>query len=183
MENTFEVVSKALMISDPCYVKGTWCQFELNNVMNGIWEYEIVTKDMGDWGNRAVKLIARHKEYFAQRNIPVEKFIINELGVDSGQLGIFDYDHYRRDSQFKEGSMPIHDYGDAEEDGRKFYGFCCDLTLEETHGGVIPYGCVSRTGFGDGCYEGQGFKDVAGKVVCVEVTFIEDELEENDGEY
>ena len=33
---TFELTNGSVMVSDPCYDVGTWCQGELNNVKTGV---------------------------------------------------------------------------------------------------------------------------------------------------
>lgn len=98
--------------------------------------------------------------------------ICEGLGVDSGQLGIFDYTHFQNDLQFNGPEYTMtHNFNSL------FYNVCCEITLYRMHAGVIPYGCVSASGFGDGVYYAYIFYD-NNEVIAVEVIFIEDDEEE-----
>jgi hypothetical protein len=77
--------------------------------------------------------------------------------VDSGQAGVFDLSVY-------------------EDDG-VFYEDCCSATLSKRRFGFVPGGFVSSSGFGDGCYEAQIYKE-KGVAVAVEITFIGDDQDE-----
>jgi hypothetical protein len=61
-----------------------------------------------------------------------------------------------------------------------WFSICCDRTLNDSQWGVIPYGCVSSSGYGDGCYEVNYISDKDGEAVRVEINFIPDEEEESD---
>ena len=90
-KGTIKLGSK-VMVSDPCYGLNTWCQGVLDNVLAG--EYECVAEysDERDWGERVSAIEATHKDYKGKfMEMYPEEF---EVGVDSGQAGIFDYDYY-----------------------------------------------------------------------------------------
>lgn len=91
---SFEVQSSVLRISDPCYDKDTWCAGTVKKVLPGTWNAKVKKRDAGDgWGNRCIKLIAVHEDY----NISHLKFkkLDIDVGVDSGQAGIFDDKFYQ----------------------------------------------------------------------------------------
>ena len=83
-----------VMVSDPCYGLETWCQGVLKNVLPGQYNCKVEYSDEGDWGVRVSAIEATHVDYkgkFLALNL--EDF---EVGVDSGQAGIFDYEYYAK---------------------------------------------------------------------------------------
>jgi len=92
-----------------------------------------------------------------------------EVGVDSGQCGIF------QDSKYPE--------GDTGEWGEKdsFYGKCCELTLGNENGGVLDFGIVSSSGYGDGSYDCLIFSS-NDKISAIRIIFISDENIEDEDE-
>lgn len=42
---TFELTNGSVIISDPCYKKGTWCQGKLENVKTGTWNTVVIEED------------------------------------------------------------------------------------------------------------------------------------------
>lgn len=181
----FKVESGKLFISDPCYKRDIWCASAVSNTKKGTWEAYIETKDEGEWGERISGLYAIHTDYSYNEvtEYPDCDSIIN-LGVDSGQLGIFDYEHFRDDQQFDiyfESKFVPN--SECENEGDKFYGACCDITLSKLGAGVIPYGCVSSSGYGDGMYYALIYFH-NNEVVAVKVVFIDEyDDEDEDDEY
>ena len=172
----FENISGRFAISDPCYDTNVWCRGELTQVRKGKWNAEVGIYDAGNWGRRVALLIATHEDYDedAEGNYQLETAPF-EVGVDSGQAGIFDAIHYKDDSIFWNRGNPVHDYGD---NGEKWYGFCCDATLNTEHqADVIPFGVVSSSGFGDGGYDCIYFTDTNGEIIKTIITFIDEDYE------
>ena len=58
------------------------------------------------------------------------------------------------------------------EPGEAWYWHCCQITGSRLQAGVLPYGLVSSTGFGDGAYPCTLYCDPAGYIVKVEIEFI-----------
>lgn len=87
-------LGEKVMVSDPCYGLGTWCQGVLENVLPGKYDCNVEYSDEGDWGTRVSAIEVTHVDYdrcvFSEE---LEKF---EVGVDSGQAGIFDYEYYAK---------------------------------------------------------------------------------------
>lgn len=83
-------LGEKVMVSDPCYGLNTWCQGVLENVLPGNYECKVEYSDEGDWGTRVSAIEVTHEdctyEIFESQDF--------EVGVDSGQAGIFDYDYY-----------------------------------------------------------------------------------------
>lgn len=160
---TFEVASGKLTVSDPCYKPGTWGMGELTKVRNGTWYAHTLAVDLGDLGKRISRLVIHHSAYSQSKKLcsQVASF---EVGVDSGQAGFFDSTHYQDDSVLCRN--PVNDLDSA------WYSACCDLTLSPLQAGVIPYGVVSSSGFGDGGYDCRYWTTSAGHIVKAEIIFI-----------
>ena len=79
--------SCTMVISDPCYKIGTWCTAQLE-VMAGNWRAAV------EHYNRHVPrgLLAWHTEHVPGKC--KRQIIDKDLGVDSGQLGIYDLMYY-----------------------------------------------------------------------------------------
>ena len=83
-----------VMVSDPCYGLNTWCQGVLENVLPGQYDCNVEYSDEGDWGTRVSAIEVTHVDYDrCTLDEELEKF---EVGVDSGQAGIFDYEYYAK---------------------------------------------------------------------------------------
>jgi hypothetical protein len=87
-----------------------------------------------------------------------------EVGVDSGQAGIFDGGHYKED-KVVEGIEFENNFAEP------WYNVCCDVTLADRGAGVIPFGVVSRSGFGDGGYTCYTIRNEIGWVIAVMIDF------------
>jgi hypothetical protein len=83
-----------VMVSDPCYGLGTWCQGVLTNVLPGEYECYVEYSDEGDWGTRVVRISVKHKDYLNTMFYDTLEDIV--VGVDSGQAGIYDYNYYKQ---------------------------------------------------------------------------------------
>ena len=89
--------------------------------------------------------------------------------MDSGQAGIFDASHYDDDSIFREKAACNY--------GTEWYNHCCDITLSWPCAGVLPYGVVSSSGFGDGGYPAVMHCNENGETDFICVVFIVDREE------
>jgi len=166
----FEIVSNKATISDPCYEPGIWCAAVLDNVLNGTWTAVVATCE----DDRIDRLIAFHGK--SERVAPWDIVPIM-IGVDSGQAGIFDAAHYQDD----EVAMTVEKIGPEiicpEE---PWYSMCCDRTLNTEHSAdVVPFGCVSSSGYGDGSYHCYVKKDGQGYIVGIMVEFISEVATQN----
>jgi hypothetical protein len=155
----FEVKSGKLIVTDPCYDVGTWCQGVIEHVKKGAWSVEV---DYEKREQRCGVLEVRHID--ARESDDGWEKMSFEVGVDSGQAGIFDFSAYPK--------------GDRGESGHynkdKFYDECCETTLKDAGYGVIRgRGAVSSSGYGDGgysCYVRRHPK--TDEVIAVKVVFI-----------
>jgi hypothetical protein len=146
-------VTGEIVIGDPCYSVG------MNPVVSakkGNWVAHVETSNEGAWGDRISKILVHHEGFSMYgKNVRTETA---NIGVDSGQAGVFD----------------LASYG---EDGEDIYEDCCRKTLSKKCFGFISGGFVSSSGFGDGCYDVEIHKE-KGVAVAVEITFIGDEQDE-----
>lgn len=106
-----------VMVSDPCYGLGTWCQGIIENVLPGRYNCFVEFVDEDDWGIRVSAIEVAHVDY--NRNELPEQREKFEVGVDSGQAGIFDYNYYT--NRHSDASQSKH----VDEE---WYGRCCDKT-------------------------------------------------------
>lgn len=197
-----------VMVSDPCYGLGTWCQGVLKNVLPGQYACKVEYSDEGDWGIRVSAIEVTHVDYkgkFLELNL--EDF---DVGVDSGQAGIFDYEYYTKYH------MDATERPHVEDD---WYDRCCNLThirvanpnyerfdwekhkndsdvvdqllayessdksvryFTKCDGNVIDgLGIVSSSGYGDGGYDCWTCRNEDDKIISIRVEFIgEDEEDE-----
>ena len=95
LEKTIEL-GKKVIISDPAYNMDTWCIGILNNVLPGTYEcfYEIIEDN--SWGRRIASIEVKHKDY---EFYDFPENIDANIGVDSGQCGIYDYDYFEKNNQ------------------------------------------------------------------------------------
>jgi hypothetical protein len=155
-------LSNEVMVSDPCYVVGTWCQHKLTNVLPGEYQSTVVKYDDRYWGNRNSFIIVVHKDYNTEDKLNWRKLPF-DIGVDSGQAGIFSMETYRNNEVFVTGSR-------KENDGEEWYRHISDYTLDTPFWGTYPNGIVSSSGIGDGGYELRVAKH-KGKIVGILLDF------------
>lgn len=103
MDN-YEIINKGtitlgdkVMVSDPCYGIGTWCQGVIENVLPGKYVCKAGFADEGNWGTRVADIRIVHEDYTqGYYNIVTDHLEEFEVGVDSGTAGIFDYEYYKK---------------------------------------------------------------------------------------
>ena len=168
----FVVASGKLIVSDPCYDTDVWCRGELENVLNGTWHASTVELYTGSWGRRIARLIAVHED-FVNEKMSKGQCMGFDVGVDSGQAGLFDASHYRDDTV-----IPNHDNLKDKRPSEIWYDHCCNITLSPLSAGVRPYGVVSSSGYGDGSYDCFVCRNEYGQIIRAEIEFIlEDDYE------
>jgi len=171
----FECRSGKLMISDPCYKIGTWCQGVFNNVLTGKWNGWVYKTDDGDLGERCAEIHAYHESIKNPDSLD-RIWVANGdfvVGVDSGQAGIFDFATFR-DNALANEPGPESLIQDPDD---KWYSNCCDATLSEVGAGKVNEGVVSSSGYGDGSYEASYVCNNSGYIVAVKIVFIKKQQE------
>jgi hypothetical protein len=149
-----------VVVSDPCYTIPTWCQIIVDNVLPGYYEPHVKKSDLGDWGNRIGALLAIHEDYIGKEDELNLTWVdhAGEVGVDSGQAGIFSRETYRNDNIVD--SIPKAElkeefrlFGGRVEEGDKWYERISTHTLSDKSWGMYYEGVVSSSGIGDGGYD------------------------------
>lgn len=158
-------LGEKVIVTDPCYrLLDTWGTYIVNNVLPGEYETSVETIDAGNWGERISSLSAIKRDSY--REIVQEKCLEEVIGVDSGQVGIFDYDY-----RVEQGD----DLGKYHDES-SIYKRICNLTCSPTQWGELDNKVVaSSSGFGDGCYDLVLFKNKEGKIIGFKVIFIYEE--------
>ena len=169
---TFNTESDELRITDPCYEKTVWCCGTLKNCNIGEWT-SFIKYNEGD--NRVAEIITTfvNDSVDILDTIEESKWIDSgiDVGVDSGQCGIFD------DSKYPKTKEELGEWGDESS----FYGKCCDLTDTYEKGGLLDFGAVSSSGYGDGSYTCL-YAEKNDKISTIRIIFIPDD-EDEDEEY
>ena len=169
----FRMVTGTVIVSDPCYVIDGGSQRVIENVLNGDWDCKVVCLE-----GRVAELLARHSANLRSSAKWTEA--AGKIGVDSGQAGIFDESHYR-DDDVENGIKRIGPDVICPEE--RWYSLCCDRSLNSKSGaGVIPFGVVSSSGYGDGEYNCYIQRDKKAQVVGIKIVFITAEECQSDGE-
>ena len=167
-------------VTDPCYSVPTWCQKKLNNVLPGEWICTMIYDELEGTGRNA-ELVLVHKDYQTAQHL---YDWYGDFGVDSGQAGVFDAASYRNDSAAEAIQVPNLDFVLPGHDieGDLWYEKMCKFTLGEDGWGSYDSGVVSSSGWGDGMYPLYAAENEDGKVVAMQLTFIDQsaDLEDDD---
>lgn len=166
-------------VADPCYGTWVWCSGELTNVKEGDY-YVIVDVNNTEWGGlRVCSLAVFNVDSIRDKDLTdfTEK-VPFEVGVDSGQAGIYDAEYFEK-------------YHTEDEADDKWYDEVCNLTLSKKQYGTKDDKCVvSSSGYGDGGYDCFVCRNKEGQIVGIRIVFIEyednteigEEVEETDPE-
>lgn len=151
------------IITDPCYNLDTWCNYIVSNVLPGPYTTTVKLTDEGDCNERVAELLAIHMEY---TRVTLDwEFVSNEIGVDSGQCGIYDLHYFMCASQSQQEKEQFLDEVHKHTSSEKQCG--------EQHG----FGVTACSGYGDGCYNLYIAKNQQKEVVAMKIVFIYDEEE------
>lgn len=168
-------------VTDPCYSVPTWCQLKFDNVLPGEWIVSMIY-DEKEGTDRNAELYLVHKDYQTTRGLLFDWF--GDFGVDSGQAGVFDAASYRSDAYAAGITRPKlqqpfflpGEFGD----GDAWYETICHFTLEGDGWGAYDAGVVSSSGWGDGMYPVYGAENEDGKIVALQLVFIDQSAEDDD---
>ena len=173
-------------VSDPCYTDDVWCKTQLSNVKAGNYNVYVEHSDEGEWGNRVSKLEVVHEDFLHLRHDNFKWEEHSEIGVDSGQAGIFCESSYRNDEVAKDIVTPKGEWLGLpmmdKQEGDVFYDKMCTFTINgKGRWGSYDSGVVTSSGFGDGGYPLDIIKNKEGEIVAMRITYIGFE-EDEDGE-
>lgn len=190
MTATTITLGKEVMVSDPCYTEPTWCQIKLDNVKPGVYEAHHKKHDCGEYGGmRSSMLLVIHQDHSVDELEWDHED--GEVGVDSGQAGIFSYETYRKDGLEMELPSVGYDGKSFEwldsvfkdrKEGDDWYLKMTKMTLTTEGWGTYDQGMVSRSGLGDGSYSLYTAR-IDGEVVAMAVDFAVEEDPEIDFDF
>ncbi|ARF12676.1 hypothetical protein Klosneuvirus_15_7 [Klosneuvirus KNV1] len=154
-------IENGIIISDPCYDfnvdeynrSSDQKYFPKKYIMTGEWNGYVKYCDNG----RIAELQTCHSS-IDDNELTNAKWELckGSLGVDTGQMGVFDSKYFKDDNIV--GDYPIDKsmFNDFKEKGDRYYAMCCYQTYNKENpkkqAGIIPYGVVSSSGYGDGSY-------------------------------
>jgi hypothetical protein len=143
----FEILSGFVDVSDPCYDQGTSCRAAKIPTQNGTYIATVLKENYGEEGERCKVLEATLEDNKG-------KWVRTEydIGVDSGQAGIFDSKYYGVDEIGRKWKLANTKQNRGICEDAHWYSMCCDITGADDGAGVVPYGVVSSSGWGDGGY-------------------------------
>lgn len=172
-------------VSDPCYTDDVWCKTQLSNVRAGNYNVYVEHSDEGDWGTRVSKLEVVHEDYLVLRHNEMNWEEHSEIGVDSGQAGIFCESSYRNDELAMDIVTPEGDWLGLpmmdKSEGDVFYDKMCAFTINgKGRWGSYESGVVTSSGYGDGGYPLEILENNDGQIVGMRITYIG--FEDEDGE-
>lgn len=149
-----------VMVSDPCYSIGIWCQGTIDNVVSGTYGCYISEGDT-DRGHRIKELFITKSDRSISRD-QIDTFMDFEVGVDSGTAGIFDYDYYEK----------FHK--DSRDDAFEAWFDKYIIKDRPDYRITSNSGVWSRSGYGDGGYDCFAHIDEDKKVDAIRIIFIND---------
>ena len=173
-------LSQKVRVSDPCYDNDVWCKTRLKNVLPGAYNWSVNHTDLGDWGNRVSSITLIHENYRANDSLMWDYH--SDIGVDSGQAGIFCETSYRNDEVAAGITTPDIDFPFGEDGpGEAWYVKMCKFTLGSESFGAYDTGVVSSSGIGDGSYPLYVVYDNNHKIVAMQIDYLpEDDEDEGD---
>lgn len=193
-------LGKKVIISDPGYNMDTWCIGILNDVLPGTYEcfYEIIEDN--SWGRRIASIEVKNKDY---EFYDFSENLDAEIGVDSGQCGIYDYDYFKQNNQKEDWYGQICNLTYIEEENPNYknfyeskYYFDQDIDdlkwikyqkyvddeeisrmfFSRLAADTFEDKClVSSSGYGDGLYDAFVERNNDGKIIGIKISFIEEE--------
>ena len=176
------ILSKNVRVSDPCYTDDVWCKTRLTTVLPGPYNWSVSFSDDSSWGHRVSGITLIHENYMD--NDSLEWQFHSDIGVDSGQAGIFCETSYRNDEVAAGITTPDSDFslGDYRKDdgGEAWYEKMCRFTLGENQYGAYDTGVVSSSGIGDGSYPLYVVYDENDNIIAMKLDYLLDEDEDYD---
>ncbi len=167
---TFAVDSGLLTVGDPGYINACLrFHVPLVGAKTGTWRATVLRAHVPGRGERCAALIAHHASYPCSLDNPIWR-PVGSLDVEYAIAGIFDSAHYY------EGVVDASVIDEARVDENPWYAACARRAhgrgaYDDRGAGVLPFGCVSSTGFGDGGYTCYAFRAADGEVVGVCIDF------------
>jgi len=147
----FENKSGTIDVTDPCYDKDVWCRKRVVGVLTGTYQCFYHKGEVKNWGERIWSCRIVHKDHLDI--VKKRPYKIGNVGVDAGLCGFFD-------------DKP--DYNDEE-----WAELCSKMDINGYPTNyMLPYGCFTSSGLGDGVYDFFAWQNEKGQIVALELRFI-----------
>lgn len=184
----FQLTQPIIRVSDPGYVKDCEYSYTIEHCLPGKWEAAVVRRDtsMHQVAMLAVRCIefgcgtqfnTAYGNLFTSDCVEEADF---DVDVDSGLCGVFDDNFYADDNvcgEVSEEAKYDHTYG------APWYSMCCETCSASERAGTIPYGAVSNSGAGDGCYPVYYTRNRDGYIHSIAILFVEKDEWNGEGRY
>lgn len=174
----FYIESGEIILADPS-------EFEIKNnpniikVKKGLWTSEIASSSEN---NKPFSLVLKHNDY-REKNyncISIDEDgedCNNSISIMNNMIAAVELNSFRNDSLLDKNYEPINNFGlifknneNNEPKREKWYGKCCDITLENECGaGIIPNGVVASTVFKNGNLEYTIFKSKDDEIIAIRI--------------
>lgn len=171
-------LGKSVVVSDPMS-GGDMSYLDmrviLKNVLSGYYKVVVKRVDTGKYGIRNSIVSVIHTGCLDKKKLIWKKYK-DDVGVDSGQAGIFDEKSYKND-----GSVAFLPWikkrapwkYDNNKSGGMWYMKMSDMTLNSKEKwGIYDNGVVSSSGFGDGNYPIYIAKDEKRRIIGIAIDFL-----------
>ena len=174
-------LSNNVRVSDPCYTDDVWCKTQLKNVLPGLYNWSVAHSDEGVWGNRISSITMIHGDFDDDDSIEWQYH--SDIGVDSGQAGIFCESSYRNDEVAASITTPEVDFEiPFDSAGDAWYTKMCKFTLGGDGYGMYDTGLVSCSGIGDGQYPLYVAYDRNNYIIAMKIDYLLDDEDDEDGD-
>ena len=156
--------SKGIYVSDPCYSIDTMGLTSLvEKFVQGTYNCFVEQLDVTDFGSRVKKMVICHTD-FDVATLPNESEEFQRVSVDSGTMSIGSYAYYDK----------FHDSADDETNDKWYEKNVCALDRYKVADKRL---FICSSGFGDGIYYIDLYRDNNKKVYAVGITFIGEDSE------
>lgn len=189
----FNQQSTSMVVTDPSY-EDLILGVIHNNVRPGVWHaflkrFLYLDKQLNIRDQRNAGLYIFHDSvytynYGAPDQTKIDAMLAQlryeddgDVSVDTGQAGFYDLKFFNQDNSVK--LMPVHPFDVGNNKESRFYAanmYATEIGLEAN---VLPYGVVSRSGWGDGSYIASFYTQrKTNDVVAATLEFIADHEED-----
>ena len=167
-----------ILVCDPCHDYPGFANL-VPRIKEGVWRaYKkvaspAVQEEIPVLGSRVCALRIHH-EVWGDVEVGESGELPFAVVVDSGQAGFFGVSTYQDDSVVDKDFEFVETAGWDEEEYGRWYLMCAEATLSKARAGIVPYGVVGETGFGDGSYSVK-YSCEAGteEVIALEIEYIQ----------
>ena len=166
---------KKVQVTDPGYSLSVWCTKTIENMLPGEYGTFATIVNTGILGRRVSELTIAHKSV-ELGNLKFIKVVTDDIGVDSGNCGFFDYDKFQEAKEIDARFEAEHDNSGIGPFTKKWWSISDNL---KALGGTLDdWGVLSHSGYGDGSYDLYLAYDESGEnVIAAKIVYLYNEEE------